>query len=1435
MLTELLLAGVATAGVGLKSATSGDLFAKEDIGFVHEAQIDPSIFEKVPVASSKDLLSYNGNPNFWQKEYEREKENNNNDNVYYSQVISPFFKGDDEYVDYDGFSNTIIGDFYKLNGSSDTDYYRFYLYGNANIELTYNGPISVDFSMFLINGSTGNITNQVDPDIYNQTNSNKAITGDFAAGAYCVRVVGNTSTNNSDYQISITANYKKEVNYNMGYQKNQIHAGGLMWVSDFDPLDIACFEHENKKVEIDKNKLDITMESSLLEKKILQSSLYLWSGEAKKLAYDMVIKLHEETQKKLDKYNAEKAYYEDLAATCKIIDGVCHFMIDVVLAIISDGASTVFEKVACFLVSEAIGFAMDSFTLEDWARSFIPENEIMGCEELLAYFTNIETALYVGSFSNKIVINLFSYYTLTYNESEEELELKRVYDFDVEKTVYSIIDEVTTTDEDEMVYAIQPETWMKGRIYQLKKVGDFNDAKKHIKHTYQEEDPIGIQQIFEKGGQNKTIDSWGSAWFWFRAPVTATYQFLSSGDVPTTDTLAAELFNGVVPGTSNEGMIRYDDSDGYTGHFWINYYMEEDEIVFIRVHGKNWKTRNAGFCMNVFRVESADFTMNEESTYEEVRPNLCLFERDATLWLSMQFSTDGSKIVQNFATDSYSRMKICNFRGEEVATTGNVSGGFNSNGFISFEAEADIIYFLKVYSPRYAHTTMKMKITVASVDEKFSNINDIEKLCENNKYNINLKQSKAHINLFVPTKKQAYQFVGCEGVKVDIYDSYDGLRINKESLKDLNRSNGFYEMMDVPEYKGISFLQPGHQYFILTSMVDPNRELMSFALDVKTFSNGFFVNTNNISARFITSQEGYYEQQNVLGGSSTEATTIDSWYRFETSGYRIFTLFGNCTNLRLELFDENNTLLEEDKNSKGTSSTSFICYQIQANKNYRIRIVDTRFLNYSVTAKLTITLVPELIDSFASMNRLRSSSATSENNGYINYGNNKYGGCNAVGFFKPDKRGYYSFSMDGAYGKSLKVSVIDTNASSYIVKDVDFSGGEGYASHGAVLKYLWDDRNYYVVYSDEELIDGYAPDYQLRITYYGNGGSGNSVVEYSAGKDTEDLYAVYVANQTGYICADTTIYASNSSVADTVSVHEITFDNCYGYGYYTYGDSSLKTITKSHRQAVFFHATKGTKYMLKISKSGYTSSSGSIYVYYRDPSLYPETDYFHVNKTDTDMRYAEKICSLYGKQNMTYDLRYEVGGKKIIQTFGSSDTILELRNNSGTLLARDDNNGYKNNAFISYNLQSNVTYKLVVSLKNTQDFGQIKTTITPVSNSNYYSSYNDLRLSTMTSSSGTRTLSFYVYQQTSDVYRFKPSYSGYYTFTLRSEDIDSYLHVIDPSNSKLKGSNDYNDDGDGSDSVISRKYLYAGCEYFIIASSYYFADDQGSATLTITK
>lgn len=1291
------------------------------------------------------------------------------------------------------------------------------------MELTYDGPSNVEFSMFLIQGSTGTITNRVDPDLNNETDSVHAITGDFKAGAYCFRVVGNISTINLDYQININATYIKEENYSIGDQKNSYGAGGLIWVSDFDPLDVICFEHETKSVNLDKNSFDITMESSLVGKTILQSSLYLWSSDAKKLAYDIVIDLHSKTQVLLDKYKATKAYYEDLAAKLKIVDGILKFVIDVVLAIVTDGASTVTEKVCCFIACEAIGFAMDSLSLEAWARSFIPEKEIMETEQLLQYFTFIETALYVGSFSNSIIINLFSYYTLSYDDLTKKLELKRVYDFNVKKTVYRPEDDENTPEiEADTVYAIQPNTWMKGRIYPLIELNNYNDARNHIKHHYDEIDPLIKKQIYLRGGQDAELDRGGSAWFWYRAQYTGTYQFFSSGDVPTTDTFAAELFNDVVKGRSNVGMIQYDDSEGYTGHFNLNYYMEEDEIVWIRVHGKNWRINEESFVINVSYIdaEKPDFEMKESTPYQEFKPNLCEFERDPTMWFSMKFPVEGQKVIQNFANDRLSNMKVFDYRGELVAATGTEPGGYANNGFLSFDAKADSIYLLKVYSPKYGKTANKMKISAASVEEKYSTINDLDRFYEENgDYDIDLKKGQTSMNIFIPNKTAGYEFYGCEGMKVDIYDTYDGTRINKDSVKDLNKSNGFYEMMGVEEYRAIGYLERGHEYLLVTYMTDLSYDSMSYSLDISLFSNGYYVLPLTTSPRTISMDKDYDEIRYYLYGNATAAQTKDTWLKFESSGYRVFTLFGNFNNLRLELYDEMNNLLESDDTNKGANSTNFFCYYMNADENYRIRIVDRRFSTSNIIVKLTITPVKQYYDSFEDMYEFKSGNAYNGGNTSYFYGNINCGD-NSVGYFVPDKTGYYRFQMINLYTSTLKVSVIDTTKSESLIKGVDYSGGDTLGDNGSILKYMEKGRYYYIIHSQK---DNGGASYNLRVSYYGSRSNNvSATVQYSGGKDKEDLYAVYTPEKTGYVCIDTSM-GNPYNVGASIHVYDMTVhDN----GIDLTSISPLKSKYQSGKELTIVYLTKGVNYMLRISKSGYTSSSGNFYAYFRDPTTYGnETGSIYVTQYDDAMRYIEETCALCGKQTMTYSIYYQYGGKRIFQTFGKLDTILELRNSSGSVLARDDNSGYNTNALINYNLSSSTYYYLVVSLKNPLDGGYIKTTVTPVHDYDYCSWYYSFN------SYGSSPMNVGISVNGSRVVRFVPKTSRSYTVTLNSNDLDAYLYIVDASDGN--GRTYYNDDGGGNGNSLIRKTLIANQEYYIVASAYDPSCQFGNATLEI--
>ena len=1463
MLAELLLCGIASMDVGLKTAANSNQFYTSDSSSIHEAMIDG--IKNEALISVTSLLSndwYLSNKTWIKNHGFSENNNEENNSAYGAQTISPDYDIQKDFENCDGYKTNLDG---SLIGN-DIDFYHFELFGNANVKINYSGPTGSNIRLYRFNTVDGNYTENACSD--GESSSELNIEGYLNAGSYCFSVSGDRYYNNGEYDIDLDVKYDLISDVSIGEMRYSYGLEGINWVSDFDPLGVEAFATKDKAVTVSDDRYNKSMEKNLTNQgKVLQSSLYLWGDNGINYARDFLSQLIEQAKEHITDAENEKICYETQQAEIerngnifKLVISGLFLIAGAAVTIATAGAGsiavaglgavvaadagtlascTLFTAEVSLYIGDCVEVAnADKESAKKMAQSLVYENKIMNAREMLDYLedtrdgltevyeANQDLAQIEGLEGVKHVANIKSYYDLDYDTSSKKLDVKRVKEFNAEEVVY----------KPNMIPAYPDDAYMRGSFYGIKKQQDIQDAQKHIRHEYpiREIEESEIEELECPGSLPEVALEGQAKWLYFDAPTKGTYLIGSGGgndDKPSeTQTLVCELFGKPVNGRSEDGVILSDYSTGNKGNFRLHYYMEAGERVYLRIRGKSWDDVSRLFSIHVFPVTIP--TEEEWRGVETFVEDDISFHFGANSWKTMTFEEGGYKTFQCYSNDNEGTMKLCNYRGQTVAESNNISSGYAGNGFLTAEVNPFELYFLQVVSPaKAAADDRHVKLTAISVDNNYPKISDLDRLYLNNSYNFNLEYGIAKICIFVPSKKATYQFFGDDATNINVYDTFTGEKLNIDSVKDLDKTDGNYKDMAVKQGRAVATLNKNHEYLVMNYLANSECSSGNFELNVDIFSNGYYVVADNINPITVSVSQGYFEMQNTLYASPGEATTRDNWFKFDSSGYRIFTIFGNCANLRLELFDAENKLLAEDKNSNGTSSSSLICYYIEANKNYRVRIVDTRFLSSNVVAKLTITLVPEQINSFESMNQLYSGNAL--DGGACNWGDNRYGGCNAVGCFVPDKSGYYSFCMTDPYPKALKVTVVDTTSSNYVVKDVDYSGGVAYEPHGSVLKYLTKGRYYYVVYAQEDKSEGSNAEYQLRISYYGDGGgSGTKTPQYSAGLDREDLYVVYTAAQTGYICVDTTIYCSNGSVSDTLSIYDMTGDGWNNYLNYV---SPSKTITKSNRQAVIVYLTKGTKYMIQISKSGYTATSGYIYVYFKDTTSYSETENFYVNTGDDDERYAERTCYLYGIQTMTYNLRFQVGGQKIIQTFGYLDTVLFLTTNSGDFVAWDDNNGYKNNALIKCNLASNKTYKLIVGLKSVEDGGRIKTAITPVSSSNYYSSYTSFRQATMTSSSGSRTVSFYVYPNTSDVVRFIPLYSGYYTFTLRSDDIDCYLHVIDPLSATPKGSKDYNDDGNGTDSVISKKYLYANREYFVVASSYSFSCEEGNATLTITK
>lgn len=206
-------------------------------------------------------------------------------------------------------------------------------------------------------------------------------------------------------------------------------------------------------------------------------------------------------------------------------------------------------------------------------------------------------------------------------------------------------------------------------------------------------------------------------------------------------------------------------------------------------------------------------------------------------------------------------------------------------------------------------------------------------------------------------------------------------------------------------------------------------------------------------------------------------------------------------------------------------------------------------------------------------------------------------------------------------------------------------------------------------------------------------------------------------------------------------------------------------------------------------------------------------------------RLTEHTVKLDGGKHCDFNVTFETGGVKLIQTFGTKDTVIEIYSSDGTLLkgrTDTDDKGYSANALIAYEMAANVQYKIRVKFYGTTAYGETKLAImmcnSDLSGTSVLTQYEDI--TNVSNSAGFSYNTFLEERGYVAAVTYKPTVSGNYKFEIQSN-YDTYIYVIDPrSNQKLVVNVDFNDDsGEGLNPLLI-KHLDANVSYLIVYSMY---------------
>lgn len=254
---------------------------------------------------------------------------------------------------------------------------------------------------------------------------------------------------------------------------------------------------------------------------------------------------------------------------------------------------------------------------------------------------------------------------------------------------------------------------------------------------------------------------------------------------------------------------------------------------------------------------------------------------------------------------------------------------------------------------------------------------------------------------------------------------------------------------------------------------------------------------------------------------------------------------------------------------------------------------------------------------------------------------------------------------------------------------------------------------------------------------------------------------------------------------------------------YTISSSALSTIRSKLPSA---STTIGFNVL------GYENSSPMSGPYFSETRMYSVINPLEVSAST---RYSEFTDSSLLGVWKTHYVRFGTAGTKVIQTFGTKNTKMEVYNGSGSLIASNDNSGYSNNALVTITANAGERYSIKVRFNSFLTIGNFKVGIISAPS---LSNYDNLPVISPSATSVTVSAPAGV----SCLYTFKNSVTGSRTIYTASagSSADTYLYVIDPRSNSLITSADYDDDsGSGTFSSITKTFT-SGIPYLVIASKY---------------
>lgn len=515
--------------------------------------------------------------------YMNESENNDsfansNDTGIYNYTFSTYESGDKPTSYY----KTVYG---SIGQEGDVDYYKFTLYGKANVTITLGDiPAQCDYDLRLYEQGTGLFSaaqaiNEIGSSTRGSNNS-ESLTKFLYPNTYYIKVYSCKGYGSPYYNLGLNVSYQRGEDQNISDLKN-MGSKGALWLSDWDPYGIkpsisdsrapigseGHWYRQYSRTESARGNFDSTHFTFPIQTGVYKhAQLFVWDDDLRAQMLTFVSLLHDAVEQQV-----HTQYEIQIQAD---IDELANGTVLSIMGFIPIAGTAISIMQIAYDLVKGI-----------WDIVCPPEDVLVTKTNFVLYLARLKEALtwyYPQGDSRVLTVPMRYYVVKKVNESKgypttyplgSEVHSTNYY------LTYQPIDSYESFEyRDSKIYVQDPENPFTGTIFPI--ADDDGIHKALNRETYD----MSFAAFNNNSEKYLSIGRGEYKWFKFTAPHNGTYYFNSTGD----EEITIDIFNDMVYGKSDHNRVhRFYKNNGINTGINCNIRLEEDQTIYLRVSGGN--------------------------------------------------------------------------------------------------------------------------------------------------------------------------------------------------------------------------------------------------------------------------------------------------------------------------------------------------------------------------------------------------------------------------------------------------------------------------------------------------------------------------------------------------------------------------------------------------------------------------------------------------------------------------------------------------------------------------------------------------------------------------------------------------------------------------------------------------------------------------------